>query len=152
MGRATCPFVKVSDIRYLVDAGPLIGWFNRRDQWHDWSVATLRAADDRLWTSESVFAEACYQLGQNTPEVAGLIELVEGGQLEVLPTVRANAAALKALLAKYPTMDLCDASLVILSEQYPRAKLITLDVRDFSIYRRFKTEPLALIMPPPGRG
>ncbi len=143
--------MKVSDVRYLVDAGPLIGWFNERDQWHDWSVATLRAADDRLWTSEAVFVETCYQLGQNTREVAGLIELVEGGQLEVLPTIRENAAILKELQAKYRMMDVCDASLIILSEQYPKAKLITLDVRDFSIYRRFKAEQLPLIMPPSGR-
>ena len=26
-----------------VDAGPLIGWLNANDQWHEWSVSTLSA-------------------------------------------------------------------------------------------------------------
>jgi predicted nucleic acid-binding protein len=31
------------EVRTLVDAGPLIGWLNATDQWHDWSVQTLSA-------------------------------------------------------------------------------------------------------------
>lgn len=95
-----------------------------------------------------MFAEACYQLGQNSREVAGLIALVAGGQLRVLATVEANAPVLQTLLGKYPLMDVCDASLVLLSEQYRAAKLITIDVRDFTVYRRSKNEPLPLIVPP----
>ncbi|MEO5960324.1 MAG: PIN domain-containing protein [Opitutaceae bacterium] len=139
--------MKASAVRYLVDAGPLIGWLNRRDQWHEWSVQALRLADDRLWTSEAVFAEACYQLGQNSAEVDALIALVEGGQLEVLATVAATASRLRALMAKYPMMDICDATLVALSELYPRATIITLDVRDFTVYRRYRNEPIPLIQP-----
>jgi hypothetical protein len=33
-------------------------------------------------------------------------------------------------------MDAGDATLVVLSEQYPRAKLLTVDTRDFAVYRR----------------
>ncbi|MFU8894644.1 MAG: hypothetical protein ACNA8L_13570 [Luteolibacter sp.] len=29
------------EVRCLVDAGPLIGWLNASDQWHDWAVKTL---------------------------------------------------------------------------------------------------------------
>jgi hypothetical protein len=32
-------------------------------------------------------------------------------------------------------------------EQFPKAKIITVDTRDFPIYRRFGREPLPLIMP-----
>ncbi len=78
------PPVKASDVRYLVDAGPLIGWFSRRDQWHGWSTQALQAVDDVLWTSEAVLAEACYQLGGNTPEVAALVELADSGHLRLL--------------------------------------------------------------------
>jgi uncharacterized protein len=139
--------VKASDVRYLVDAGPLIGWFSRRDQWHDWSTRALRAVDDVLWTSEAVFTEACYQLGGNTPEVAALVELADGGHLQLLAPLGPATGRLRMLLAKYPHMDVCDASLVLLSEQYPTAKIVTLDVRDFTVYRRYRNEVLPLICP-----
>lgn len=139
--------MKVSDVRYLVDAGPLIGWFSRRDQWHDWSTQALQAVDDVLWTSEAVFAEACYQLGGNSAEVLALVELMDSGHLRLLSPLGSATSRLRLLLAKYPRMDVCDASLVLLSETYSAAKIVTLDVRDFSVYRRFRNEPLPLICP-----
>jgi uncharacterized protein len=139
--------VKASDVRYLVDAGPLIGWINQRDQWHAWSVQILRAVDDRLWTAEATLVEACHHLGANTREVSALIGLVQAGGLVVLPVVGTQADRLQALLSKYPMMDVGDASVVILSEQFPLAKVITLDVRHFSVYRRYRNEPLPLIHP-----
>ena len=48
---------------------------------------------------------------------------------------------------KYPRMDAGDASLVVLSEKLSHAKIITTDVRDFSVYRRFRNESLPLIHP-----
>ena len=139
--------MKASDIRYLVDAGPLIGWLSRRDQWHDWSTQALQAVDDVLWTSEAVFAEACYQLGGNTPEVVALVDLADSGHLRLLPMLGLATGRLRLLLAKYPRMDVCDASLVLLSETHPEAKIVTLDVRDFTVYRRFRNEVLPLICP-----
>jgi len=50
-------------------------------------------------------------------------------------------------MAKYEGMDVCDGSLVVPSEQFPKAKIITVDRRDFPIYRRFGREPLPFIMP-----
>lgn len=50
-------------------------------------------------------------------------------------------------MAKYPRMDVCDASLVLLSEMHPEARIVTLDVRDFGIYRRFRNEALPLVCP-----
>ena len=147
MRLATSPPVKASDVRYLVDAGPLIGWFSRRDQWHDWSTQALQAVDDVLWTSEAVFAEACYQLGGNGPEVTALVELADSGHLQLLSPFAGSTGRLRILLAKYPRMDVCGASLVLLSEAHPAAKIVTLDVRDFSIYRRFRNEVLPLICP-----
>lgn len=139
--------MKASDVRYLVDAGPLIGWFSRRDQWHGWSTQALQAVDDVLWTSEAVFTEACYQLGGNTPEVAGLVELLDSGHLRLLSPFSLAPGRLRGLLARYPRMDVCDASLVLLSEMHPAAKIVTLDVRDFAVYRRFRNEALPLICP-----
>ena len=50
------------------------------------------------------------------------------------------------LLVKYPLMDTGDATLVVLSELRPRAKLITID-DDFRRYRRFRNQAIPLVMP-----
>ena len=50
------------------------------------------------------------------------------------------------LLAKYTEMDAGDATLVVLSELFPRAKLITLD-NDFRRYRRLRNQSIPLVMP-----
>jgi hypothetical protein len=58
-----------------------------------------------------------------------------------------RTAHIHSLLEKYPQMDAGDASLVALSERFPKAKIITTDVRDFTVYRRFRNDALPLIHP-----
>ena len=132
---------------YLVDAGPLIALLNRHDQWHDWAEQALAIISEPLWTSEVVLAEACYNLGENTSPVRQLLMHVASGHLRVIPSIATHVPRLIALMEQYQQMDVCDGSLVVLSEQFPQAKIITLDTRDFTIYRRFRSEPLPLIMP-----
>jgi predicted nucleic acid-binding protein len=72
---------------------------------------------------------------------------VQTGQLVLVPTLAQNADAIAEKLRKYDRMDLADASLVALSEQYPHAKLITIDRTDFTIYRRRDGKPVPTIMP-----
>lgn len=139
--------MRASAPRYLVDAGPLIALINRRDQWHHWSEQVLRVIEEPLWTSEMVLAEVCHNLGQNTPAVRELLAHVQSGHLRLLPVAEANVGRLVQLMVKFERMDVCDGSLVVLSERFPNAKIITVDVRDFSVYRRFDREPLPLIMP-----
>jgi hypothetical protein len=45
-------------------------------------------------------------------------------------------------------MDAADASLVVLSELFPKAKVITTDRRDFTVYRRFKRQRIPAVFPP----
>jgi predicted nucleic acid-binding protein len=78
-----------------------------------------------------------------------VLDSIEAGVLRVLPVVPVAAPHIKELMLKYhPQMDLADASLVVLSEQYPKAKLITIDRRDFTVYRRKDGNPVPPIMPP----
>jgi predicted nucleic acid-binding protein len=45
-------------------------------------------------------------------------------------------------------MDLADASIVVVSERHPRSQVLTIDRRDFSIYRRNDRQVIEFIAPP----
>lgn len=138
--------MKASEIDYLVDAGPIVGLLSETDQWHAWSDSVLTVLDTRLATTEIVFGEICHLLRKDRVGLFAAIEAIEDGRI-VLLSVWDRASQIRTLLEKYPNMDAGDASLVVLSEKLPKAKIITTDVRDFTVYRRFRNEPLPLIHP-----
>jgi predicted nucleic acid-binding protein len=107
--------VKALAPSYLVDAGPLIALLNRRDQWHSWAEQALEIISEPLWTSEVILAEACYNLGQNTPAVRQLLAHVESGHLRVIESIEPHASRLAELMSKYERMDVCDGSIVVLA-------------------------------------
>ena len=138
--------VKASPINYLVDAGPLIGFLDRDDQWHDWSLRTLAVLDEPLATTETVVAEVCHRLRKLRPALGVIPRLVAEERLLLVPAFAGQPQRVGELLAKYPEMDAGDATLVVLSELFPRAKLITLD-DDFRRYRRLRNQAIPLVMP-----
>jgi predicted nucleic acid-binding protein len=135
------------DVRTLVDAGPLIGWLNAGDQWHDWSIATLESRRGALHTTEIVLGEACYQLGGNSAPVQALLTLVRDGGIILHSLWPRHLVRTQVLMAKFEPMDAADASLVVLGEQFPKARLVTIDARHFNVYRRLKNEPIPTITP-----
>jgi predicted nucleic acid-binding protein len=135
------------EVKTLVDAGPLIGWFNAADQWHTWSVETLRSRRGTLHTTEIILGEACHHLGGNTATVHALLTLVRQGAIVLHPIWPQHLLRTQEFMTKIERADAADASLVVLSELCPRAKLVTVDARDFRVYRRFGHEFLPLIVP-----
>lgn len=132
---------------YITDTGPLIGWINRRDQWHEWSVGVLDGLEPPLLTCEAVIAEAAWQLTPSAEALDRLYGLVEAGALRIVDLLPEHMPHIRALSAKYPQMDFCDAAVVRLAEIFPQAKVITTDSAHFMVYRRFRDKPLALIHP-----
>ena len=138
--------MKVSAINYLVDAGPLIGLLDGDDQWHEWSRQTLTVLDEPLATTETATAEACHRLRNLRPALQELTLMIAEGRVVLVPVLSEHPHRVGELLAKYPRMDAGDATLVVLSELCPRAKLITVD-DDFRHYRRFRHQAIPLVIP-----
>ena len=138
--------MKDSAISYFVDAGPLVGLLSDSDQWHDWSSQTLTLPDENFATTETALAEACHLLRNYRPALQEIMDLLTVGRLQLVPVLTEHPRRIGDLLAKYPRMDVGDATLVVLSELCPRAKLITLD-DDLRRYRRFRNQAIPLVMP-----
>lgn len=132
---------------FIADTGPLVGWINSRDQWHAWSVAAMEALEPPLLSCEAVIAEAAWQLSASRTAVDRLYGLVEAGALRIVDLLPEHMPHIRALAAKYPQMDFCDAAVVRLAEIYPRATVITTDDAHFAVYRRFRDRPMLFISP-----
>lgn len=106
----------------------------------------MAVLDEPLATTETVIAEVCHKLRRVRPALGVIPRLVAEGRLQLVPVFADQPQRMGELLTKYPEMDAGDATLVVLSELYPRAKLITVD-DDFRRYRRLRNQAIPLVMP-----
>lgn len=134
--------------KYLLDSGPLVAAFNRRDSHHEWAASVLSSLTEPPVTCESVVTVACWHLRQSISAVVRILEMPSMGHLRINPILETDGSRVAAKIAAFGgNMDLADACLVRLSEIYPRAQVITIDRGHFGVYRRFRNQPIPLVLP-----
>ena len=132
----------------ICDTGPLVAYLNRRDPYHAWAVALMKQVRPPILTSEPVLTEAVYFLREDRLKVDPLFELLERDVLRLDFDLSANWPRIRTLMARYDRMDLADASIVAMSEIYKRSQVLTVDRKDFSVYRRNDRQTIDFIAPP----
>jgi uncharacterized protein len=133
-------------MRIILDTGPLAALMNRRDKWHAWASEAFRSLLPPLWTCEAVLTEASHLTGRP----AEIVSKVASGVLRIGLHAGQHAERLERLLAQYaPRMDFVDACIVRMSERFPACKVLTLDRRDFAVYRRNGRDVIPLVAPLP---
>lgn len=131
-------------MRIILDTGPLAALMNRRDRWHAWAKEAFRAVAPPLWTCEAVLTEAAHLTGRP----AEIMSKVASGVLRIGINAEQDAERLERLLNQYaPRMDFADACVVRLSERTSASRVLTLDRKDFTIYRRNGRDVIPLIAP-----
>jgi uncharacterized protein len=138
----------VREPRYILDAGPLIAYIDRRDQHHAWAVEVLSSLGSPPVTCEPVLTEVCWLLRHYREAVDRVLRMPAQGDLIVRNLLDNDRGELAGKMARYwPQMDLADACVVRLAELYPRSRVITTDVTDFTVYRRADGETIPLLHP-----
>lgn len=119
----------------IVDAGPLIALFRRRDRHHSRVKRFLSAAPGRLVSTLPVITEACHFLDQ-AGKVA-LLTWIRRGGLTVQALRVDEFDEISAIITRYKDreMDFADATLVWLADLVNTLDVLTIDRRDFQIYR-----------------
>jgi len=132
----------------LIDAGPIVAFLHDEEIHHDWAVDQFRRFR-RFSTCEPVLAEACARLAYYGKDPARVIELAREGDWEIGFSVKPNADRIVRLMRKYADqpMDLADASVVAMTEQVTDCLVLTLDRRDFSVYRRHERAIVPFLSP-----
>lgn len=129
----------------IADTGFFIALGNQSDQDHLLAVQALNTLNEPLVTTYPVITETCYLLlarGGNTAQCNFLRNLA-GGAFEVFHLQRHHVERMVELIEQYADlpMDMADASLVVLAEHLQHGRILTVDQRDFSIYRWNNNNP-----------
>jgi uncharacterized protein len=137
--------------RVIVDAGPLIGWFDANDAYHALVLGFFERYDGELLSTWPVLGEVCHLLPEHM--VADFVRWVGRGGITVVDVPVSALAGLADRIDKYADlpMDLADSSLIWLAESLGLLEVLTIDQRDFGIYRTARGQALrnALFDPAP---
>jgi predicted nucleic acid-binding protein len=132
----------------IVDAGPLVAFFDRSEAHHNWASEQFARIKPPLLTCEAVMSEVCFLLAAGGIDPVHAIDAVTRGLVRPDFSLTAEAESVKRLMARYNDIgvSLADACLVRMSELHERCVVLTLD-RDFLVYRRGGRRAIPLIAP-----
>jgi predicted nucleic acid-binding protein len=134
--------------KYILDAGPLIAFLNKDDHFHNWAVSILSALKAPPLICEAVMTEVCWHLRNSPVAVSRVLEMPARGEVLVQGLLVNEGINLAGKIRKYGSrMDLADACVLRLAELVPGSVVITLDKKDFGIYRMHRDDPVTLLHP-----
>lgn len=133
--------------RTLIDTGPLVAYYNGRDDWHSEVKSFLEGFRGQFVTTVACITEAMNLLRANP-----LVQNQLGGDLakglyeveHLQPQDFARIAELNIRYRNVPA-DFGDLSLVVISERLSIDDIFTLD-SDFHIYRRLGNRPFRRVL------
>lgn len=121
----------------LVDTGPFVALFDRKDVMHRRCRAVLEAIREPLVTTVPVLTEAFHVLSPASQGSDRLREFVARGGSAVWFLDAGGLERAFELMERYADhpMDLADASLIAAAETLRTSQVFTMDRRDFQTYR-----------------
>lgn len=133
-------------MKHILDAGPLIASLNRNDQYHAWAVEVIERLGPPFYSCPEAMAEAAALTGRPS----AIVEMIASKEILLSFDLAGQSAGVLRLLKKYADahMDLADACIVRMSELIRDCRVITVDRKDFSIYRRNGRDLIPLVAPP----
>jgi predicted nucleic acid-binding protein len=134
----------------ICDTGPVVAYLNRNDPYHRWAVALMKQLTPPLLTCEPVLTEAIYFLREDGLDVGPLFGLLERGAVRLDFSLAHHWPRVRTLMSRYERMDLADAAVVVMTELHARCRVVTVDRKDFSVYRRNDRQAIDFVAPPLG--
>lgn len=132
----------------ICDTGPLVAYLNRRDPWHSWAAAEMKRVRPPMLVSDPVLTEALYFLREDGLDVDPVFQMLERGALRLAFDLSHHWPRVRTLMRRYEGMDLADASVVVMSEAHTQCQVLTVDRKDFTVYRRNDRQVIPFTAPP----
>ena len=134
----------------ICDTGPLLAYLNRNDPYHQWAVSLMKQVRAPMLVCEPVLTEVVYFLREDGLALDPVFQLLERGAIQPAFDFVAHWPRVRTLMSRYRQMDLADAAVVVMTEQHARCRVLTIDRKDFSVYRRNDRQVIDFVAP--GRG
>jgi len=131
----------------ICDTGPLLAYLNRNDPHHAWAVALMKQVRPPMLVCEPVLTEVVYFLREDDVAIDPLFQLVEREAVRLEFDLSTHWPRIRTLMSRYRQMDLADASIVVMSELHARSQVLTIDRKDFSVYRRNDRQVIDFVAP-----
>ena len=130
----------------VVDAGPLIALFRRRDKYHARVKTAVSTSKAKLVSTLPVITEACHFLNANGK--LALLTWVRRGALTLHPVTNENLADIEVVIKRYADRDIdfADATLIWLASLINTAEIMTIDRGDFEVYWLANGKPFTLVL------
>jgi uncharacterized protein len=131
--------------KLLVDSGPLVALFDADDHWHQPVATFLKSYRGELVTSAANATEAAWITASASDRMlANLLAWLHRGAVSVHNLEPLDFGRIAVLAAQYRTLrpDFADLALIALAERLKLDRVITLDKKDFLVYRLKNGRPL----------
>ena len=130
----------------LLDTSVIVALLDRSEKLHRVCAAAVRELEAPLITCEAVIAESCYLLRNLAGAPEAIIENITAGIFHIPFQLSRDTSGINKILRKYRDrkIDLADACLVRLADQFGTGDILTLD-SDFEIYRWAQNKPFNLL-------
>ena len=131
----------------LLDTGVIVALLDRSEKAYRASAEAIHRAVWPLITCEAVIAESCYLLRKFPGAPEAILDNVVAGIFQIPFQISKEAAGIKRILRKYQDrkIDLADACLIRLADEFETADILTLD-NDFKIYRWGQNKPFRILL------
>ena len=134
----------------LADTGFFVALANRNDTFHRQAQQQLKILTEPLITTYAVIIETSYLLYERSGQVAQFkfLQQLTTDSIQILNFKNNHLERAIKLMQQYANlpMDLADASLVVLAEELKESRILTTDIRDFSIYRYLVNQSFTLLL------
>lgn len=140
--------------RWLIDTGPCVAYFDRRDVFHEQVAAILDPFTGQLLTTPAVVTEVMHFLGDAPDGPLAFADFLTSADVRLIGLGDTQEVAAAArLMRRYADtpMDFADATLVQVAGATGVTDVLTLDRRGFSTYRTESGRRFRLVLPPGGR-
>ena len=133
--------------RAVADTGPLIAIVRKREKAHKKSVAALKALRPPLLTRWPVLTEAAWLLRDEPGGIKAIASLVQSESVKLVELDGSVLHWIIAFLDRYASVgaQMADATFMYVAEREGIDTVLTLDRRDFSVYRTTDGRALEIV-------